>query len=247
MSSRPTNDALLLIGHGSPRYPDAADVMRRLAASLGETGHFCQVEAAVLNGSPPVAEALSRIAAPVVRVVPFFMEEGYFSQVAVPMAVGAGTRIILCPPIGIHDGMAGIIEHQALRACSNLGFQPHETAVMVIGHGSARSPGRNLVLHRHTARVASTTIFARAEAACLEEAPFVADTLASLRAHPVVVIGFFANHASHVRDDIPALIETERQGRQQQGQERGVRFVGCVVDDPAVADIVLDHASGAGA
>jgi sirohydrochlorin ferrochelatase len=63
----------------------------------------------------------------------------------------------------------------------------------------------------------------------------------------VVVIGFFANHASHVRDDIPALIETERQGRQQQGQERGVRFVGCVVDDPAVADIVLDHASGAGA
>jgi sirohydrochlorin cobaltochelatase len=247
MSSRPPNDALLLIGHGSPRYPDAADVMRRLAASLGESGHFCQVEAAVLNGSPSVAEALSRIAAPVVRVVPFFMEEGYFSQVAVPLAVGAGTRIILCPPIGIHDGMAGIIERQALRACSNLGFQPHETAVMVVGHGSARTPGRNLVLHRHTARVASTTLFARVEAACLEEAPFVADTLASLRAHPVVVIGFFANHGGHVRDDVPGLIAAEQRGREQQGRERGVRFVGCVVEEPAVADIVLDQASGAGA
>jgi sirohydrochlorin cobaltochelatase len=234
------NEALLLIGHGSPRYPDAADAMHRVAATLGEGGHFAQVEAAVLNGSPSVAEALGRITAPVVRVVPFFMEEGYFSQVAVPMAVGAGTRIILCPPIGVHDGMTGIIERQALRACTDLGFPSHETAVVVIGHGSARTPGRNLVLHRHTARVASTTLFARVEAACLEEAPFVADTLASLRDHPVVVIGFFANHGGHVRDDVPDLIATEQQGR-----VRGVRFVGCVVEDAAMAAIVLDQASGA--
>jgi sirohydrochlorin cobaltochelatase len=246
MSSRAARDALLLIGHGSPRYPDAADAMRRLAATLGEGGDFAQVEAAVLNGSPSVAEAQARIAAPVVRVVPFFMEQGYFSQVAVLLAVQAGTRIVLCPPIGVHDGMAGIIERRALRACADLGFLPHETAVVVVGHGSASAPGRNLALHRHTARVASTTLFARVEAACLEEAPFVADTLASLRGHKVVVIGFFANHGGHVRDDVPALIATDRQDRERAGRERGVQFVGCVVEDAAMAAIIMDQASGAG-
>jgi sirohydrochlorin ferrochelatase len=170
------------------------------------------------------------------------MEDAYFSQVAVPMAVGAGTQIALCPPIGVHDGIAGIIERQAVAACADLGVPPHTAAVMVIGHGSASAPGRNLTLHRHTARVASTTLFARVEAACLEEPPFVAETLASLRAHPVVVIGFFANQGSHVRDDVPALIAAEAQARYLP-----IRFHGSVVDDPALVAIILDQASGAGA
>jgi sirohydrochlorin cobaltochelatase len=216
--------------------------MWRHAEALREGGHFAQVEFAVLNGAPSVPEALGRITAPLIRVVPFFMEDAYFSQVAVPMAVGAGIHITLCPPVGVHDGMAGIIERQALAACADLGVPPHAAAVMVIGHGSARTPGRNLTLHRHTARVASTTLFARVEAACLEEPPFVAEALASLRTHPVVVIGFFANQGSHVRDDVPALIAAEAQVR-----DLPIRFHGSVVDDPALVPIILDQASGASA
>jgi sirohydrochlorin cobaltochelatase len=236
------NEALLLIGHGSVRYSQAGDAMHRHAHLLRQGGHFAQVEVAVLNGAPSVPEALGRIAAPVIRVVPFFMEDGYFSESAVPLAVGPETSITLCPPVGVHDGMAGIIERQAVAACADLGVPSHTAAVVVIGHGSASAPGRNLTLHRHTARVASTTQFARVEAACLEEPPFVAQTLASLRAHPVVVIGFFANQGGHVRDDIPALIAAEAQGR-----DLPVRFHGSVVDDPAVVAIILDQASGASA
>ncbi len=240
MTSHSASDALLLIGHGSPRYPDAADAMRLHADVLRAGGHFAAVEVAVLNGSPRVEEALGRITAPVVRVVPVFMEDGFFTRFAVPLAVGPAPHITLCPPIGVHDGMAGIIERQALAGCAELGVSPHAAAVVVVGHGSAKSPGRSLALHRHTARVASTRLFARVEAACLEEAPFIADTLASLRAHPVVVIGFFANRGGHVRDDVPGLIAAEAAGR-----TLPVRFHGCVVDDPAVAAIILEHASGA--
>src|SRR5471032_1373537 len=81
VSALSMNETLLLIGHGSVRYPDAGHGMQRHAAALRADGHFAQVEVAVLNGSPSVAEALARIAAPVVRVVPFFMEDGYFSRV----------------------------------------------------------------------------------------------------------------------------------------------------------------------
>jgi sirohydrochlorin cobaltochelatase len=257
------NEALLLISHGSARYIDAADAACRHAETLRSGGHFSQVEVAVLNGMPSLAEAFSRIDKPMIRVVPLFMEDGYFSGIAVPRAIIAcdsnaviirtgrvsGTddaaplrRIVICPPIGVHDGMAGVIERQALAACAGLGIPSHSTAVVVVGHGSASAPGRNLALHRHASRVASTTLFVRVEAACLEEAPFLTDTLATLRAHPVVVIGFFANQGGHVRDDLPDLIAAERQARGTSGPD--VRFYGSVIDDPTIPAIVLDQATG---
>ena len=144
---------------------------------VARAGRFAQVEVALLNGAPPVGEALARIGAAVVRVVPFFMEDGYFSRVAVPAAL-RGHPALFCPPVGVHDGMAGLIERQALAACDGLGVPSRGAAVLVVGHGSSSAPGRTLALHRHAARVAATELFARVEAACLEEAPFVADALA---------------------------------------------------------------------
>ena len=245
------NEALLLIGHGSARFPDAARAMRGHADAL--RGSFDEVEVAVLNGAPSVADALGRIDAPVVRVVPFFMEDGYFSRVAVPRAVvlaeadrsGDGAalpRTILCPPVGVHDALAGVIERVALAACADLGVPSHVAAVVVVGHGSASEPGRALALHRHTSRVASTTLFARVEAACLEEAPLVADVLASLRTHPVVAVGFFANEGGHVREDLPGLVATEIRARPNGPV---VRVGGSVIEDPAIAAVILDQARGA--
>jgi sirohydrochlorin cobaltochelatase len=238
------NEALLLIGHGSARYPDAGRTMRLHAETLRQGASFAQVEIALLNGTPSVSEALDRIEAPAIRVVPFFMEDGYFNRVAVPRALGS-RPVHLCPPVGIRDGMAGLIERHALVACVGSGVPSHATAVVVAGHGSASAPGRALALRRHAARVAATEVFARVEAACLEEAPFVADTLLSLRAHPVVVIGFFANHGSHVRDDVPALIQAEQAARRSMSNGDGglpVGFHGCVTDDPMMVQIITEQA-----
>jgi sirohydrochlorin cobaltochelatase len=244
------NDALLLIGHGSARYPDAGSAMLRHADKLRAGGRFREVEVALLNGPPSVADALGRIDAATIRVVPFFMEDGYFCRVAVPRAIaavvvgeGKGTmtgRIMMSPPVGVHDGMAGLIERQALTTCASSGVPSRTAAVLVVGHGSTDLPGRALALHRHASRVAATELFARVETACLEEAPFVADALQGLRAHPVVVIGFFANHGTHVRDDLPALIATEQIARGETGF--AVRFHGCVTDDPAMTEIIMDQA-----
>jgi sirohydrochlorin cobaltochelatase len=275
------DEALLLIGHGSARYPHAGSAMLRHAESLRAGGHFGQVEVSVLNGSPPVSEAITAIDKPTIRIVPMFMEEGYFSRVVVPQAIAAAvgstshvsaglppmviedesptirvdpeegpepgvagtdrsSRIILCPPIGVHDAMAGVIERQALAACTDLGIHSHTAAVVIIGHGSASEPGQALALHRHASRVASTGLFARVEAACLEELPFVASTFRTLRAHPVIAIGFFANEGGHVRDDVPNLIAMEQTERGDLGFP--LRFHGSVIDDPMMVPIVVDQA-----
>lgn len=244
----PVTDALLLIGHGSVRYPHAGSAMRRHAERLHEAGHFAQVEVALLNGKPSVNEALARISAPTIRVVPFFMEDGFFSQVAVPRALG-GHAAIIGPPVGVHDGMAGLIERQALAACDGLGVSSHAAAVLVVGHGSSSAPGRTLALHRHASRVAATELFARVEAACLEEAPFIADALHGLRSHPVVVIGFFANQGTHVLDDVPALVAAEQVARSGTGTgdtDLTVAFYGSVTEDPAMPQIIMDQALEAG-
>lgn len=251
------NDALLLIGHGSVRYPGASAPMHRHAEALRSRGR--SVEIAVLNGSPTVADALARLGSATVRVIPFFMEDGYFSKVAVPRALqpvmaggdpasmpSAGIDIRFVPPVGLHDGIAAIIERQALAGCAALGVAPDTAAVVVIGHGSSSAPGRALALHKHCSTVAATAPFARVQAACLEEAPFVADVLSGLSSHPVVVVGFFANQASHVLDDIPALLATEQTARnetRQGGAGWPVRFHACVTDDPAIADIILAQAA----
>lgn len=251
--------------------------MHQHAGALRKQNRFAQVEVALLNGLPSVRDALARINALVIRVVPFFMEDGYFNRIAVPRALGigestdgpgapsasAGTttpaatgragsissldtpQIVICPPVGVHDGMAGLIEHHALAACGDVGIPSRAAAVLVIGHGSSSDPGRALALHRHTARVAATELFARVEAACLEEAPFAAEALHGLRAHPTVVIGFLANKGVHVRDDVAALVTAENESRRPTGAgDAGpaVRFHGSITDDPAMIQIIMDQA-----
>jgi sirohydrochlorin cobaltochelatase len=240
------NTALLLIAHGSTRYPDAAAAHLRHADALRAAGSFHEVEVGLLNGAPSVAEALGRISAASVRVVPFFMESGYFTRVAIPLALGlaeadAHPRFHLCPPIGLHDAMAGLIQRQGLTGCAALNLESRAVAVLVVGHGSASAPGRALALHEHAARAGWNGLFAGVEAVCLEEAPFVADALRALRHHPVVVIGFFAGDGGHVRDDLPALIAAEQAARGAEGLP--VRLQGTVMDNPEVAQIILDQAA----
>lgn len=95
--------------------------------------------------------------------------------------------------------------------------------------------------------MAATELFARVETACLEEAPFVAEALAGLRAHPVVVIGFFANQGGHAREDVPALVAAEQAVRRDPAAPdpgHAVRFHGCVADDPMMVRIIVDQAGG---
>ncbi len=240
VSSGAMRDALLLVAHGSARYPDAGRIALSHLARIGAADPARRVALGLLNGTPSVDQALASLSAPLVRVVPFFMEDGYFTRVAVPKALGSLYRFVMCPPVGVHDGMAGLIADCAHDGCAIRGIPPDRTAVLVVGHGSARAPGRALALHRHTAAVAATGQFAAVRAACLEEPPFIADALRDLRGYPVAVVGFFAGEGGHMRDDVPAAIETEQRQRGPSGWP--VHNFGSVADNAGLAQIILDQA-----
>ncbi len=233
-------DALLLVAHGSTRYPDAGRTAQTHAEAL--RGSFADVAVGLLNGIPSVADALAGLQAPVVHVVPFFMESGWFTNTAVPRALAAVTRregqsLRYTAPIGTHAAMATLIEQRVRR------MAPAASSVLVVGHGSARSPGRVTALHGHVASLGASGRFERVEAAFLEEPPFARTAMARMRGSSLAVVGFFAGVGGHVRDDLPELIAAETAQREV---DQTLRDCGSIGDEPGMQRIIM-HLVVAGA
>ena len=219
------NDALLLIAHGSARYPDAGRTVLAHAATIRAQGHFAEVAVGFLNGSPSAAEALAGLGARTTHVVPFFMEDGYFTRVAVPKALEGGANLRFHPAIGTHPGMVGLIETRIARLLAGRG----PADIVLVGHGSAKSPGRRMALHDHAERLGVRVAF-------LEEPPFLAVALADSKAPLLAVLGIFAGEGGHVRDDLPALLAA---ARERLGE--GLLDLGSIGEEPGMADLILDR------
>lgn len=229
-------DALLLIGHGAPRFAGAGRILELHADTLRRGGRFAEVASGWLSGTPTARDAVASVSARVVHVVPFFMEDGWFVREAVPAALrGVDRALHIHPPVGIHPDMAVLAAARVERACgSSTGV-----SVLLVGHGSARSPGRRMALHRHAEWLAGTGRFARTCAAFLEEPPFVADAVAEWRAEPVAVLGFFSGEGGHVRDDLRRTLRRERARRGVAGA--ALIDLGLIADDAGMPDIILQQ------
>src|SRR5262249_23685087 len=155
--------------------------------------------------------------APVVHVVPVFLEDGYFTRIAIPdrlLPLASRSRVIrFCQPVGWHDGIVDLIEARLSRHCALFDMEPKALSVLLGGHGSSRGPGRARALRRHAATLESRDRFGWIRVAYLQEAPFVAEALASSRGHTVAIIGYLASAGVHAIKDLPGLIAAERAER----------------------------------
>ena len=208
------------------------------ADALRAQRRFAGVAVGLLNGEPSVAEALAALVPHVVHVVPFFMEQGWFVREAIPRALGDGRghELRYHAPVGVHRDMATLAAARVLRGC---GSDAARFAVLLVGHGSARAPGRPMALHGHVEALRAAGQFAQVRAAFLEEPPLVADALREWRALPVAVVGFFAGEGGHVRDDLPGLLAAEHAVRGDAGAP--LLDLGVIADDPAMPRIILDQ------
>jgi sirohydrochlorin cobaltochelatase len=238
-----TRDALLLIGHGSTVVPDAARPLLAHADAIRESGCFGEVNVGMLLGEPNVDSVFSALNAPVVHVVPFFLDDGYFTRIVIPdrlLPLVSGSRVIrFCPPVGLHDGIATLLETRLLRHCEMFGNDPRSVSVLLVGHGSAQGPGRARALQRHAANLEARGLFGRVRVAYLEEPPFVAESLAGARGHIVAVIGYLANDGAHATKDLPCLIAEERALRGTNWPP--VHDVGTIGSDEALPRLIMDQ------
>jgi len=242
-----TRDALLLIGHGSTGVPDAARALLSHAEVIRDSHRYAEVAVGMLLGKPDVTSAFDHLTAPVIHVVPFFLEDGYFTRIVIPDLLvprASASRLIdFCPPVGSHDGVATVIETRLMRHCEAFGTDPISLSVLLVGHGSARNPGQARLSRWHAARLESSGRFGAVRAAYLEEAPFAAEILAGNRGHIVAVIGYLANHGAHATSDLPRLIAEERLSRGTHWPP--VHNLGSIGDDAAMPRIIMELATTA--
>lgn len=120
--------ALVVIGHGTERNSNSAEVIRRVTREAGEAGVFATVRAGYLDQHPEVGEVLDELAEGTVVLVPFFVAQGWHTQETIPDDLGIhrpvvshvthkdGRTIFYAAPVGTFPEIADIVVQRAREA-----------------------------------------------------------------------------------------------------------------------------------
>lgn len=206
--------ALLLVGHGSSFNRDSSAPVYQHAARIRDQRIFDEVHVAFWKERPWIRNALSRIESDDVHVVPMFMAEGYFTREVVPRELGASRSVHLCLPVGTHPRMAQLV----LKRAASLRAEQHETALVVIGHGTDRSTTSSETVYRVTRELRERSEFQSVACGFLDQAPRIEEVVSRSDAGNVVLVPFFIAEGYHTRETIPNVLSldgerTERGGR----------------------------------
>jgi sirohydrochlorin ferrochelatase len=230
---------LLIVGHGSASVPGAGRFLAAQAERVAARGAFARVAFGFLAGAPSAAEALASLGDGPADVAPWFMEDGWFVRTTLPAALPRDPGLRFLAPVGTHPRVADAI------AARCAGFR----RVLLVGHGSARAPGRRWAAHAHADALRDR--FDAVGVAFLEEPPDAATALAAMAGGrgaripldmaegtgEIAVVGLFLNAGVHATLDLPRAVRASG---------ARIRDLGPIGDDPALADIVHARASEGG-
>ena len=194
------DSSLLLVAHGSTRYPAAADGLHRVAETLKQ--RFAHVDVAFWRQEPILSPAHLRDGT--VFVVPYFAGLGKHTDQLIPERLGLPGKpgVTYCPPVGCHPALPGLIHRRALAATDD----PANTALLLIGHGS-REGGANRTPEAIAAALRALGGFAEVVTAYLEQAPFAADWRALVHVRQVVAQPLLLSAGMHASEDLPPMFE----------------------------------------
>lgn len=204
--------ALVLAAHGDRGGSDPNRTLRDHAESLKQSGRFRFVTWGVLKGEREIEVALEdadRAGPTQITVFPMFMSGGYFVNQVLSQRIKEAeinTPIVMLPPLGLHPDLPPLMFRRALDTAREAGFDPADTGLLVVGHGS-KYGSASADATRHVAEaIRRLGGFARVDVAFLEEPPFLRSELLSPQPTRVVV-GFFFGSGMHGADDVLMAIE----------------------------------------
>ncbi|MCG8406334.1 MAG: hydroxymethylbilane synthase [Phycisphaerales bacterium] len=244
--------ALILAAHGSGDGSAANQLVRSLAQQLDSDELFHEVKAAFNLGAPKFADALNDIRSDRVVIVPVMTSDGYFRDVILPRELARSRRFAdvelhLTAPVGTHAGVADILARRAEDALGMFELDRHDTAVIIVGHGTERHGRSRAATISWRDVLEDKSIFARVEAAFLDESPRVED-LTDLAEKNLVVIPFLIGGGHHATRDIPVRmgLEPSADGALPLAGSVDGRFVVCtdaLGGDSALVGVIRDLAT----
>lgn len=219
------NTTLILLGHGSTKNDGSEKPVFQHAAELRRRGLFAEVREAFWKQEPKIAEVLGAVRSPRVIIVPLFISEGYFTEEAIPEALGFkqadesnwsrtktinDREIIYTKPVGTHPRMTEVLLHRAAEVVAQHPFpslpKPADISLFIAGHGTERNAQSRLAIERQVELIRARNRFAEVQPCFMEETSRIADVPQLAVAKKVVVVPFFISDGLHVTEDIPILL-----------------------------------------
>lgn len=232
--------ALVLVGHGSTvnRYSTATTFQH--AAELRRRKIFGQVLERFWMVEPKIHGLLDQVENARVFIFPLFLSEGYFTEEAIPTALGLksqahpelvrtqrrGSRLIhYGRPMGNHPKLTDVILSRARDVVTRHPFphapKPTETTLFVAGHGTTKNDTSRRNLDRQVEIIRAQNLYADVHGIFLEDAPRIAECYGLAQTRNLVVVPFFISDGLHTMEDFPvrlgdppALVQTRLQAGQ---------------------------------
>lgn len=252
-----TMRSLVLIGHGSHLNPDSAQAVYHYAELIRQAGVFSEVIEGYWKEEPSLRQVLRTTRYSDVTVIPMFISEGYFTETVIPRELNLGhsgpvpvqgiTRqlggktVRYTLPYGVHPRMADVILARAQEAFPE--FNPEDTGLLIIGHGTTRNQNSNRVIYQNRDRIRERGLFKEVHALFLDEDPKV-DTWETLfTTRNVIMVPFFTAEGWHTRETIPEDLGLT--GPVTEFENHTVHYGLPVGTHPMVTDVILDMARDA--
>jgi sirohydrochlorin ferrochelatase len=204
--------ALLIVAHGECAGAGDNMLARELARRMKLAGAFNEVAIGYVRIAPSIEDAARGLASPSVLVYPLFMSDGYYVRQAIPERLGLrtgrdtwGHKVRIAPPLGVSPDLPVILDAALRSAAGAHGLDPGGAHVLLVAHGSTKSPHSADVARSIVQRVEAGRRFASVSLALLEEEPFLADALRDLP-RPLLVLGLFAGEGLHGGDDLTEAV-----------------------------------------
>ncbi|CUW41298.1 conserved protein of unknown function (Cobalamin (vitamin B12) biosynthesis CbiX 12-133; 139-245) [Magnetospirillum sp. XM-1] len=247
------NSALVLVGHGSGRYPDAAKPVLALAESIRRRNLFTEVAAVFMKQDPPLSAALSLVGAATVYVVPVFAGRGFYTGTLIPREIGLtgqvterdGRRVVYTEPAGTHPRLPGLLACRADGVARSCGWEPGQTSLLLIAHGSARPGGAGETPRAIARALTAMNHFAEVELVFLEQEPLAQTWPERVKGERVVALPLLVAQGLHAGQDIPPLFGLiQGQTGPVDSHGRQVALATGLGAEPELEEIILDLVRG---
>ncbi len=260
-TTRFSDSALVIVGHGSTVNPDSAAPTHDHARAIRERNLFREVHACFWKEEPSLREVLRMVESDEVYVVPNFISEGYFTRTVIPRELelsGPVTRlgrhtVKYCAPVGSHPRMTDALLRRARETAP--GVPPSETSLFIVGHGTGLNDNSAAAAKEQVAKIAAMGEYAEVISSYMEEAPRISDWDKLSTQPNVVVVPFFIADGLHSYEDIPVLLGIEQTTgiaasqtevfRRNPYELRGRRlfYASAIGAEASMADVIVDQAA----
>ena len=220
-----SNDALVLIAHGSTVNAQSSAPTRRLVEELRARQLFAEVACAFNLEQPKIDDVPKLVSAKRIIIVPVTISEGHFTEQTIPHRLGLaaagetdyeriqqrdGRTLIYCHPIGTHASMTEVRLARARDVVAKHPFprvpKPAETALFIAGHGTEKNANSRKAIEAQVEAIRDRVEYADVQPVFMEEAPFIADCFTATEAPHIVMVPFFIADGLHTVEDIPVLL-----------------------------------------